>query len=183
MAKSSVQITPLRPVEPVQPVEPAGVAGFGRSWGCILALALQCTVAASGCATGHGRAPRFFLDYGRVPIRADLDALLAAHPLPAGTNISAMEFGRTEPVSHHLVQVRGGESPHVHEHHDLTVVMLRGTAVLTVGAEEHGIAAGDIMFVPRGRVHFVRNTGSETAVAFVIFSPALQSGDSVPPGR
>jgi mannose-6-phosphate isomerase-like protein (cupin superfamily) len=144
-------------------------------------------LAVSACAGAKApRAERVFLDYGTVggdPIDANLDALLAANPLPADTNIRAVELGRSETVSHHLVQVRGAEEPHVHRRHDLTVLMLRGTAALTIERQETAIVAGDVVFVPRGRAHFVRNTGSEPAVAFVIFSPALRGADSVPVER
>jgi mannose-6-phosphate isomerase-like protein (cupin superfamily) len=168
-------------------VQSASITRLGPGAAFILAraigLGLALMVAATACTHPHRGAPRVLLDYGRVPIRADLDALLAANPLPPGMNILAVELGRTDTVSHHLVQVRGGEEPHVHQRHDLTVVMLRGAAVLTIDAEESAIIAGDTVFIPRGRAHFVRNAGRGAAVAFVIFSPAFQGDDSVSVGR
>lgn len=179
MAKSRAQVQSAS----ITRLGPGAAFILARALVLGLGLGLGLTIAATGCIHAHRGVPRILLDYGRVPIRADLDALLAANPLPPGMNIRAVELGRTDTVSHHLVQVRGGEEPHVHQRHDLTVVMLRGAAVLTVDAEESAIVAGDAVFIPRGRAHFVRNTGREAAVAFVIFSPAFQGDDSVPVDR
>jgi quercetin dioxygenase-like cupin family protein len=166
-------------------VQAASGARLARAGGVILPCALG-VLAMIGCARVPHGAPRVILDYGNTghgPIAADLDALLAANPLAPGTNIRAVELGRSETVSHHLVQVRDGEAPHVHRRHDLTVLMLRGTATLTIEGREQAIAAGDIVFVARDRVHFVRNTGRTPAVALAVFSPPLRGEDSVPADR
>ena len=179
MAKSSAQVQPDRDR---RRGGGAGIA-FAVVELFVPILAVACVIAVAGCAGGERRAPHVSLDYALAPVGADLDTLLAAHPLAPAANVLAVELGRSQTVSHHLVQVREGEVPHIHERHDLTVVMLRGTATLTVEAEQRTIAAGDVMFIPRGRVHFVRNTGRAPAVAFVVFSPPFQGPDAVPAGR
>ena len=178
MAKASAQVQSGRGPRR------GGGAGIGLFVDLLVpTLAVACVIAVIGCAGTRRKAPHAFLDYALAPVGADLDTLLAAYPLAPGANVLAVELGRSETVSHHLVQVREGEAPHIHERHDLTVVMLRGTATLTVDAEQRAIDAGDVMFIPRGRAHFVRNTGRAPAVAFVVFSPPFQGPDAVPIDR
>jgi mannose-6-phosphate isomerase-like protein (cupin superfamily) len=117
---------------------------------------------------------------GAPPIDSDLSGLLAANPIPAGANIHAVELGRTDSVSHHLVQIRDREEAHIHQHHDLTVVVLRGTGEVAVGPERVAVRSGDAIFVPRGTVHFFRNTGAEPAVALVTASPPLDRAGTEP---
>ena len=39
--------------------------------------------------------------------------------------------------------------------------VLRGRARIGIGAEIHDVAAGDVVFIPEGVVHFYENTGDE----------------------
>jgi len=122
------------------------------------------------------RAPRVDLP----PLAGGTDAFVAAHPLAAGQNIRIDEVGRTRSASYHLVQVRGGESPHRHETHDLTVVVLAGGGTLDLGARRLTLDAGDVAVIPRGEAHWFTNRGRGNALALVVFSPPLDAPDSVP---
>lgn len=112
----------------------------------------------------------------------DLDELLARHPLAADANIRADEIGRSPASSMHLVQVRGGETPHFHAHHDLTITVLRGAGTLTLGGTAHALRAGDVAAIPREVVHHFVRSGGEPAVALVVFAPPLDAPDSVAVG-
>ena len=105
---------------------------------------------------------------------------LAAHPLPAGQNISATRLGRTDTVSYHLVQVRDREAPHLHATHDMVVTVLRGAGTLYVDGQAQAMRAGDIAVVPRGTPHYFANHDSEPSVAFVTFAPPYDGTDQVP---
>jgi quercetin dioxygenase-like cupin family protein len=109
-----------------------------------------------------------------------LDALLARHPLAPGAALRADEIGRTATASVHLVQVRGGESPHRHDTHDLTVAVVRGAGVLTVERTRRRMESGDVAVVPRGAPHWFVNRGSTPAVAIVLYAPPLDAPDLVP---
>lgn len=109
-----------------------------------------------------------------------LDDLLRARPLAPGTNIRADEINRTTAASVHLVQVQGGEMPHRHEAHDLTVTVLRGEGTLTLAGATRRMAAGDVAVIPRGIVHYFVRSGGAPAVALVVFAPPLDGPDSVP---
>ena len=133
-------------------------------------------VALLGCAP----APHVLVQDGPALRDARLDATLAAHPLPAGQNISATILGHTDALSYHLVQIRDRERPHVHATHDLVVTLLRGTGTLYIRGVAHAMRAGDIAVVPRGAPHYFVNTDSTPAASFVTFAPPYDGTDQVP---
>jgi quercetin dioxygenase-like cupin family protein len=109
-----------------------------------------------------------------------LTALLAAHALPAGQNVSALLLGRTDALSYHLVQIRDREQPHVHATHDLAVTLLKGEGQLYVDGKPREMHSGDVAVVPRGTPHYFVNTGSAPAAAFVTFAPPYDGTDQIP---
>jgi len=56
--------------------------------------------------------------------------MLAKNPFGASENIKITTLGQGQGVSHHLVQVRDREKPHLHKIHDGTVVMVKGGGYL-----------------------------------------------------
>jgi len=109
-----------------------------------------------------------------------LDELVSRHPLDATTNIRADELDRTAGASIHLVQVRGGETPHRHRQHDLAITVLRGEGVLTLDGATRRLEAGDVAVIPRGAAHHFVRTGKAPAAALVVFAPPLDAPDTVP---
>ncbi len=136
----------------------------------VVALAL---VFGWGCAA---RAPR--LEVGALA--SGVDAFLAAHPRAPEQEIRADEVSRTASASFHVVQVRGSERPHRHTAHDLTALVLRGRGTLRLGDAQTTLAAGDVVVVPRGAVHWFASVPGDEAVALVVFSPPLDAPDTVP---
>jgi mannose-6-phosphate isomerase-like protein (cupin superfamily) len=136
-------------------------------------IALGSAVLLAGCAA---RAPHLHVG----ALESGLDPFLAAHPPAPGQNIRADEVGRTTSASDHVVQVADREAPHTHATHDLTVVVLRGEGVLTLDDATTRLAAGDVVVVPRGRVHWFARAGSAPAIALVTFTPPLDAPDTVP---
>jgi quercetin dioxygenase-like cupin family protein len=120
--------------------------------------------------------PRVHLD----AVGEGWDAFVASHPLAPGQALRIDEVGRTPGASYHLVQVRGGETPHRHATHDLTVLTLRGHGTMTRGATRIVLHAGDVVVVPRGEPHWFVNEGAEPAVSLVVFTPPLDAPDNVP---
>ena len=118
--------------------------------------------------------PRLYLRYGDRLTQSDLDKILAGNPLPATQNIRVVTLGRGKEVSHHVVQVRIREAPHIHKEHDLTVVVLRGRGYLMFDKERVDLAVGDILFIPRGVIHYFVNTYAQPSVALAVFSPPLK---------
>ncbi len=124
--------------------------------------------------------PRFYLQYGSQFTQSDLDRILAEDPLPAGENIKVVTLGKGEEISHHVVQIRDREIPHIHKTHDLTVLVLRGKGYLMLEQKRIDLMVGDVLFIPRSVVHYFVNTFSEPSVALAIFSPSFDGKDTLP---
>lgn len=108
-----------------------------------------------------------------------IDALLREQPLAPGENIKPLPLFRNERTSHLLVQIRDREPVHYHADSDISVLMLRGTGTIHVGEQKLPAKAGDVMFIPRGVVHYFVNESKEPAAALVIYSPPPGPNDRV----
>lgn len=133
----------------------------------------------AGCAP----IPYLFLQYGTELKQIDPAKVVADNPLGPNENIKMTNLGQGQGVSHHIVQIRDRESPHLHSTHDGTVTMISGRGYLMMNDKRIGLTAGDIVYVPRGVVHYYVNTGFEPSVAFVVFSPPFDGKDVVPVKR
>jgi mannose-6-phosphate isomerase-like protein (cupin superfamily) len=102
--------------------------------------------------------------------------------LGAGEDLRVVEIARDTHTSHHVVAIRGAETPHRHDRHDLLVVMLRGHGRMRLGAEERPVGEGSILYVPRGSVHAFHNHAPTPAVALAIYAPAFDGIDRTPAG-
>ena len=125
-------------------------------------------------------APRFFLQYESDLKQVQLDKLLAGEPLASGENIKVATLGQGATVSHHLVQIRDREVPHVHKAHDVTVTLLKGQGELTLDQRRIELRAGDVIYIPRNAVHYFVNTSSQPAVALAVYAPPFDGKDTVP---
>lgn len=109
-----------------------------------------------------------------------LTASAAAPPLPAGANIVPTEIARAGSSSLSIVQIRDGESPHVHATYDLAVTLLDGEGVLWLDGAPLPMRRGDVAFIPRGTPHHFVNGGDAPARAAVVFAPAFAGPDQQP---
>ena len=125
-------------------------------------------------------AARISLQYGTELKQAEIEKVLAENPLGAGENIKITTLGQGQGVSHHVVQIRDRENPHLHKLHDGTVVMVKGHGYLMIENRRIDLSVGDIVYIPRGAVHYFVNTASEPTVAFVVFSPPFDGKDTLP---
>ncbi len=137
----------------------------------ILSLLLGCTPT---------QIPYVFLQYGSDLRQANVAKVLAENPLGHGENTKFTTLGRGQGSSHHVVQVRDREVPHVHRVHDLTFILVRGRGYLFMDKLRIALSAGDIAHVPRGASHYYVNTDFEPSVAFVIFTPPYDDNDAIP---
>lgn len=92
-------------------------------------------------------------------------------------NIKVTPLFKNEASSHFIIQIRDREKPHIHETHDLTVVVKKGKGVLHLGKDELPMRQGDIAFIPKGALHYFVNTSSAPSVAYVIFTPFYDGKD------
>ena len=124
--------------------------------------------------------PYVFLQYAKELRQANLAKVLADNPLGPGENIKITTLGQGQGASHHVVQIRDRESPHLHNAHDGTVMLVRGRGYLVMDKLRITLTAGDIAHIPRGVPHYYVNTDLEPTVVFVIFAPPFDGKDNVP---
>jgi mannose-6-phosphate isomerase-like protein (cupin superfamily) len=124
--------------------------------------------------------PYLFLQYGKELKQIDLARVVAENPLGPGENIKITTLGQGQGVSHHVVQIRDRESPHMHKTHDGTVLMVGGRGYMMMDNRRIELAVGDIVHIPRGAVHYYVNTAAQPSIAFVVFSPPFDGKDNVP---
>ncbi|OGW69135.1 MAG: hypothetical protein A2036_00215 [Omnitrophica bacterium GWA2_50_21] len=86
----------------------------------------------------------------------------------------------TPQQSFHLVRLKGAETPHTHETHDLAVSLLRGKALVHVWDQVIEMKPGDFLTIPRGMPHWVENNGRKAAEALVVFTPPYDGKDTKP---
>ncbi len=108
-----------------------------------------------------------------------LEAWQKKHPLAANQEIRLDEVSRGDSSSAHIVQVRKEEPLHIHQNHDLLVVILKGRGILTLEKRRLEVKPGAILSIPRGIPHSFVNQGSDPAVAFAVFMPAFDGKDRV----
>jgi mannose-6-phosphate isomerase-like protein (cupin superfamily) len=123
--------------------------------------------------------PRFYLQYGDQLTESDLKKVLADNPLPTTENIRVTTLGQSRGVSHHVVQIRDREVPHIHKEHDLTVVVLKGKGYLMLGTKRVELAKGDVLFISRGTAHYFVNTFDQPSVALAAFTPPFDGKDTI----
>lgn len=92
--------------------------------------------------------------------------------------IGRKELHRTQYLSFHLVRIDTGEKPHVHQKHDLFVIILKGKGVFFVGDKKYDMKEGDSVFVQRGTPHYFLARG-KGVYAIVIFSPPFDGKDTI----
>jgi mannose-6-phosphate isomerase-like protein (cupin superfamily) len=124
--------------------------------------------------------PYVFLHYDTELRQVDVAKVLADNPLGPNENIKLTTLGQGQGASHHVVQIRNRESPHLHKAHEGTVFMVRGRGYLVMPKLKITLTAGDIVHIPRGVPHYYVNTDLAPTVAFVVFAPPFDGKDNVP---
>lgn len=131
-------------------------------------------------ATGDSLRAETFSVYQDGIESKDLDRLIAENTPGPDQDIRAVLLHKTENESIHLVLIRTAEKPHIHQSHDGFVVLKRGAGTLHFGEKSLAMKTGDIVFIPRGTVHYFVNTSGEPAVALGVFTPPYDGKDVVP---
>ena len=109
---------------------------------------------------------------------ADIDSLLTAYPLgedPWRTDVIAYDSAS----SIHLIQVGSLMESHRHQGHEENIWIVRGAGVLTVNGDKYRVKAGQVVHIPRNKVHAFRSLGSVAAVLVSVFSPGFDGKDQV----
>ncbi len=92
-------------------------------------------------------------------------------------DIAIHHLHRSADASTHLIRLKGNEFPHYHDHHDLNISVLSGTSTIHFTDHEVRLEPGDVLFIPRGTLHWAENTDAAASVVFAVFSPAYEGKD------
>ncbi len=103
--------------------------------------------------------------------------IVKENPIGENENIKVTPLFKNQDSSHFIIQIRDREKPHIHETHDLTVIVKKGKGILHLGKDELPMKRSDIAFIPKGVSHYFVNTDSEPSVAYVIFTPFYDGKD------
>ena len=151
-----------------------------RSAAALAAAALALVAASLLGAVAATRGPAV-IDalYPEVRTTLALAQLAQREPLRADESFRVVALGRDAHTSHHVVHIRGAETPHRHDTHDLVVVVLRGHGQMLLGTERRPVCEGSILYIPRGTVHAFANESGEPAAAYAMYTPPFDGKDKV----
>lgn len=76
-----------------------------------------------------------------------------------------------------LIRLNGSEKPHVHEHHSLSVYVLKGESSIIIEGKEVDLFPGDFVTIPKGTIHWAKNKGDSPAEVIAVFSPPYKGKD------
>lgn len=102
--------------------------------------------------TPHGSKIRPLVDRTTSQIKL---CSLAEEVLPAGAKVGRHHHRETEEIYY----------------------ILRGTGLMTIGAESRAVEAGDAIFIPREAAHTLENTGAEAMTLLLVCGPAYSPED------
>lgn len=128
-------------------------------------------------------APSFFgcsFQGGRLISPQGIQNALPWNAADKEKNLIIKEINRSAHASYHVIHLAGSETPHTHQTHDLTVMILRGSMCIHFGEKKYVLKPGDVLSIPKGTVHWAENTGRQAGEAYAIFVPAFDEKDSHP---
>ena len=92
-------------------------------------------------------------------------------------DIAIRNLHRSMDASTHLIRLKGNEFPYYHDYHDLNVSVISGTSTIHFADHDVTLESGDVIFIPRGALHWAENTDAIASVVFAVFSPAFDGKD------
>lgn len=119
-------------------------------------------------------------DRGRVLASEGVSEQTPWTPEELAKPIAVRRLRATAEVSVSLIRLKDAEKPHIHQAHDLVVVMLSGGGVLHLGERSIQVKPGDVMEIPRGTVHWAENTHPAGSEVYALFSPPYDGTDNIP---
>ncbi len=85
--------------------------------------------------------------------------------------IGIAKLVESDKVSAHVALVEREVKAHYHKERDEVYIILRGRGLLRVGDEEFEVKEGDVILIPRGKVHSLKRLGDEPVVLMFVSSP------------
>jgi quercetin dioxygenase-like cupin family protein len=141
-----------------------------RTWSLVAVLASGI----AGCAT---RPPPALLWADLAGVRClDVGEILRALETVA-PGIRTGSWGESPEATFQLLEIAAAEPPHVHDHHDLTIVLLAGSGTLVLAGRAYLMTAGDVAHIDRGVMHHFHPSNGQPCVGLAVFTPRLTGAD------
>ena len=80
-------------------------------------------------------------------------------------------------LAEEVLPVGASVGQHHHVETEEIYYLLEGRGRMSVGAETREVAAGDAVFIPRGAIHTLENTGDEPIRLLLVCGPAYSRED------
>ncbi len=108
-----------------------------------------------------------------------IDEILKANPFPAGEKIQRIKVAEDNTATVLVLRLAAGAETkaHFHKTHSEIVYFVKGIGQILINDKWVDLNPGALHFNPMGKMHHVKNTGSEMGVAIVIFTPAIKEPD------
>jgi mannose-6-phosphate isomerase-like protein (cupin superfamily) len=79
--------------------------------------------------------------------------------------------------STHLIRLKGNETPHYYDHHDMTITAVSGRHTLYFADHNISLEPGDVAVIPQGTLHWAENNDPVASTVFAVFSPVYTGDD------
>lgn len=112
-------------------------------------------------------------------IMTTIEETLNANPLKAGEKAQMIKIAEDDTITLYVVRAVEGFllKSHLHKTHDETVYVIKGTGEMLINDKWVDIKPGNLHFNPTGKIHSIKQTGTEPLVVISIFTPALKEPD------
>ncbi len=138
------------------------------------ALLISFITGCACCAAKQCAAP---INFDSVSVQT-IEKALRENPLDPKDNMKITMLWVGKNASEHLVQIRGKERQHRHNHHTGNVKIWKGKGTLLLNNNTILLKEGDIIEIPQGAPHSFTNDSATPAVAIVVFTPAFDGKDT-----
>lgn len=85
--------------------------------------------------------------------------------------IGLTELVKGENISFHVAVVKEEIKPHYHKERDEVYYIVKGRGIMRVNEEKRDVKEGDVILIPKGSVHSLKNTEKEALILVFASSP------------
>ncbi|MBI3307600.1 MAG: cupin domain-containing protein [Candidatus Omnitrophica bacterium] len=94
------------------------------------------------------------------------------------TKVLAVQTLKITPeASYHWIRLNGAEKSHIHKEHDLAVFILKGKARFYFADHKIDVKSGDVIEIPRGKIHRAEKKSKEPVEVYAVFTPPFDGKD------
>lgn len=87
--------------------------------------------------------------------------------------IGTSKVFQSEEMSFYVARATSEIPAHYHKLSDETYYVYKGQGTMRLNDEYREVSEGDIVFIPKGSIHGMKNTGTEEIIIFFISAPAF----------